>query len=365
MSQGQNQLAEKKPEKLRMQLAKPEVVEGIASALNGCIDADAFISQIVIHFSSKPEIAQCTPESQFTAAHQCAALGLLPNLQQVAIIPRQVKDKQIWLATVMPQWQGYKALMMRNGDVEDITVRLVHVTDSYDYDGDTDVFIHHFDPFNANRKVEKIEDIKGGYVRVKWKDRTRPDTIHFVTADTIARARACAGTSDVWGRWFQEQCLKTCLRNAYARRVVAVDPLFANRLELLGQAEDLALQNDPMRGVVQQQATRIAGPSKVDRIAARFAPPVVEANFVEGDVVTDCPAEPEKPKASGNPPPDVPAHLTAVATAIHQAKDADEVKAIIDVQVVKSRTSTPDDVDAAVALGDWKIATLKKKGAKA
>ena len=66
-------------------LANDAIVARMNHALGGFMSGEDFIAQIMIAFQD-PKIAACTAESQFKAAHRCAALALLPSLQQVALI---------------------------------------------------------------------------------------------------------------------------------------------------------------------------------------------------------------------------------------------------------------------------------------
>lgn len=248
-------------------LLMPNVVAGISSALAGYMDATSFLNQMLIAFQDEKLIG-CTAKSKFEAAHQCAALGLLPSLKQVALIPRDIRDRGLCV-TVMPQWQGYQALMLRHPEVLTVKAVLVHVNDSYSYDPLTEQLAHDFDPFDANRKIEKLDHIRGGYLRITYKD-GRPPQFHFVTVDTIRKARACAQAKNIWDAWFQEQALKTIYRNAYARRVVPIDHLVHSRLQELVEADDHALGNDPDRVVVVPAKQITEQPSRTSQAMQRM-----------------------------------------------------------------------------------------------
>jgi recombinational DNA repair protein RecT len=200
-------------------------------------------------------------------------LGLLPSLKQVALIPMNIKDKGL-CCTVMPQWQGYQALMLRHPDVMSVKAVLVHISDRYTFDPVNESLLHEYDPLDDARKFATIKDIRGGYLVVRYKD-GRPPLYHFVTADTIDKARTCAQAQNIWTKWFQEQALKTIYRNAYARRVVPIDHLVHSHLQDLVNADDVALGNDPNRViVVEQSATAISHKpvSRTQQVASRMAP---------------------------------------------------------------------------------------------
>ena len=118
-------------------LANPEVEARLGQALGGWMSKEEFVAQLLIAFQD-PIIKQTTAKSQFEAAHTCAALSLLPTLGQVALVPRNNKvsgknepDRWESQCTVVPQWQGFKAIMERNPEVMEVTAYLVHKSDEY------------------------------------------------------------------------------------------------------------------------------------------------------------------------------------------------------------------------------------------
>jgi phage RecT family recombinase len=266
---------QKPPAKLRDWLTAPSIKHGIESALAGYMQVDSFVAQMLIAFQDDA-LADCTPESKFEACHQCATLGLLPSLKHVALIPREIKNKGKCV-TVMPQWQGYQALMLRHPEVSSIRASLVHVRDKYTYDPLDESLFHEFDPFDESRTISKLDDIRGGYLRVMYKD-GRPTLFHYVTKETIRKAMACAQSKNIWEKWFAEMALKTVYRNAYARRVVPVDHLVYARLQAITDADDIAMENAPLQQIVVQSNPVIDGPkqSRVEQAAAKMQKPKPE-----------------------------------------------------------------------------------------
>lgn len=230
-------------------LANPEVEQRLGQALGGWMSKDEFVAQLLIAFQD-PAIKTTTAKSQYEAAHTCAALSLLPTLGQVALIARNnkvsltgEKDRFENQCTVMPQWQGYKAIMERNPEVQDVTAHLVHASDNYKVvNGRID---HNPDPFREDRDFNNILDVRGGYLIIQYKDPARPDKHFFVTSKYIAKAKACAMTQKIWSAWFEQMCLKTVYRAGFSRRVVPVDPAVAKRVQAITEQEDVIHQNDP------------------------------------------------------------------------------------------------------------------------
>jgi hypothetical protein len=125
--------------------------------------------------------------------------------------------------------------------------RIVHVNDLFEVAGDAPDLIvsrHQYDPFDPERKIEKLEDIRGSYIVVTFRD-GRPPRYHFASAAYISKCRNCAQTRAIWDKWFEQMALKTAFRSAFSRRVVNVDPMVAGKLEAFTRYEDSLLGQRP------------------------------------------------------------------------------------------------------------------------
>ncbi len=268
----QTQVPAKRPAdegKLSVWLNDPEVRTRLSASLGDAISEESFAAQMLIAMQD-PKLAKCTNASKLKAIHDCATLGLLPTLQQVALIPYGDSIK------AMPQWQGYKALMERHPDVLEVEAVLVHVTDQYEFrDGE---FHHSFDPLDGARQFNSIKDCKGGYARILYRT-GRPPKLHFVTGADIEKSQRCAQTQDVWNRWWGPMALKSVYRNAYARRAVPIDPLAQQRLQRIMDHDDEVMGNDPRR--VQYGPSPMAG--MVRNLRSTSPPVVVDHAPVEED----------------------------------------------------------------------------------
>jgi phage RecT family recombinase len=230
-------VAVKQPTGLTAWLANDAAKERIADMVGDIMPPGQFISHMLTAFQDD-KIQKCDDRSKFEAVHKCAALGLLPTLDQVRLIPYGNK------CTVMPQWQGYKALMERHPAILEVSAHLVHVSDSFAFvDGYAK---HEYDPFDAKRTIKGLPDIRGGYCVIQYRD-GRPPKYHFTPVAHITKARACAKTTNIWDAWFEQMALKTCYRDCYARRAVPIDPLVQQRLASATAADDAVLCNDPRR----------------------------------------------------------------------------------------------------------------------
>lgn len=242
------------PGTIRVWLSSESVTEGINSALSGYVKPEVFKSQMLISLS-QPDCVKCTPKSQFEVVHQCAQLALLPSLGQVALIPRRNRDTNNYELTAMVQWQGYQALMHRVPGVRDIKARLVHVKDTYSFDSLTETLQHDYDPFDDSRQFKGMDDLRGGYMVIKFDD-GREDKWHYVSKQVFEKARKCAQTLDIWNAWFYEQCMKTVFRNAFARRVINIDPFVGKQIQEAADQDDAVMGNDPAR-VIETTASPV------------------------------------------------------------------------------------------------------------
>lgn len=359
-------------------LREPVVYERIESALSGWgVPVDQFISEMVIAFAD-PNLKPCTEGSKFAAAHTCATLGLSPALKQVALIPRKAGNALV--IDVMPQWQGYKSQMERHPEVLEVNAYLVHQSDRYDYDPLQRALVNHqFDPFDPARKIEKLSDIKGGYLEIVYRNPQRPRKFHFVTLADIEKARSCAPTKNVWDKWPRQQALKTLYRDGYARRVVPIDPLIASRIEAALAFEDKLHQNDPLLGAVGSPPAKMQHQSRAERIAHQYSTdsqPQMPEREVETIDATATTAEPKKkgrkkeasqPPADGSDdagategaapgegPPEMPKVLVDYANAVHQQTTVEGVSKLEKKWVLDNESLSDDELEAGKAMAAWK-----------
>lgn len=268
MSQGMTNVATDKEQKISNWVRMPEVQNRILSALNESIKPEYFFAQIEISFQD-PEVQKCTARSQYEALHRCAAMGLLPSLDHVALIPR--KNGQYFELDVMPEWRGYKAIMERHPLVFTVDAQLVHINDEYAFEGG--ILKHTFDPFAADRVIRSVKDIKGGYAVITWKD-GRPPKYHFCTADYIDKCMGCAQTKNVWSKWFEQQARKTLYNSCYRANHIPVDPAVEAHMGTVITVDNEYLGNDPNRVPSSGAPAALPqGQSRAKQIAQQYLEP--------------------------------------------------------------------------------------------
>jgi recombinational DNA repair protein RecT len=292
-----------------------DVRNRIAKTIGTNFDADFFVEQLLIAFQN-PTLANCTPDSMFKAAHTCAALGMLPTLQHVALIPRKNKGGEE--CTVMPQWQGLQALMLRHPDIKWIQHSLVHPFDVFHWDGTSQtVTDHEYDPFDDTRVFRDTADVRGGYLKITFHD-GRPPLFHAVSADTIKKARECAQSDILWSKWFEQQAIKTLYRNGFARRVVPIDPMLnQTRIQAAIEQEDAVLENDP------------------SRIESASKPPAIEVRKPASRAAVISQRKPSQPKDPVSEPVEYKQQEQSVFAGTKQmilnAKTTDELQSVTEI----------------------------------
>lgn len=254
-------VGEKKPRSaalaVRDWMGQPTMSASLASALGRYMDVDTFTAHCYIA-AQNPALAACSAESLFKAFLECAQMGLLPGAahKHVAMVPRG------GVITVSPQWQGLQFIMQQQEGIKRVRPVLVHRSDVFEMT-ETGGVRHQYDPFNDARVFEHPDTAKaakrepglrGGYLEITYD--TGVIEYHFVSAAKIDRNRACAETQKLWLRWFEEMCLKTVVRDAFAKRVISINPELTARLARVDESENLALGNDPSRSMVALPSSR-------------------------------------------------------------------------------------------------------------
>lgn len=322
-----------KPKSVALQIkdwmTAPAMQSALEAALTGYMDPGTFAAQCYLA-AQDPKLANCSAESLFRAFLECAQMGLLPGAhhKHVALVPRA------GVVVPNPQWQGFKFLMERQDGVKRVLPVLVHAKDAFAYvNGE---LTHTFDPFDDARVFEHPEvaaqqkrasQLRGGYLIIEYDAGERE--YHFVPAAKIERNRLCAETQNVWKRWYPEQCLKTIIRDAWARRVISIDPMLANRVARADEVDNAALGNDPARGAGGELPAATSagalptggGASTLSRTARLEREIAATGVLVSDDQLPDMAhaptgdAAPEAPAAAATAGPTTEATATTATTA--------------------------------------------------
>jgi recombinational DNA repair protein RecT len=271
----------------------------IEAAVADIMPAERFMTHMLTAFQDE-KIRTCTDDSKFKAVHECAALGLLPTLQQVSLIRYGNEVK------AMPEWRGYKAIMERHPDVAEVEGELVHVSDSLQVKGDD---VHHaYNPLDKNRTIHGPEDILGGYCKIIYSTGRKPK-YHFVAVEHIVKAQKCAKTQEVWKAWYKKMARKTLYRDCFSSVAVPLDPMVSERLQKATQIDDALLGNNPARidttEAVEDHRRQAREQREAESVGSqKKAPPQPQATAEPTQEATEPPVAPEPaPPAENEQPP--------------------------------------------------------------
>jgi len=173
---------------------------------------------------------------------ECAAFKLSPAVGQVTAVAYESKRTGVVRVDVMITARGMQTLMMRACDVADVEVCLVHKGDNYRLTNGQ--FFHEYDPFDPDRNINGPEDIKGGYLKVTYRD--GHIKYHFVPVVKIERMRQCAAKQAIWSEWYREMAMKSVIRDAFARQVITIDPMVQIEISRAIARDDAVLENTPI-----------------------------------------------------------------------------------------------------------------------
>ncbi len=221
---------------------KPKIKNLTAAACSGLMPPDKFSVHMVFALQDE-KIAHCTERSKLVAFLECAALCILPSVEQCYLVPYKNKKGQ-YEVKVTPSWRGFKDVMERHPLILELCPELVHKGDHFSVDNG--YFIHTYNPFDPNRNIDGPEDIVGGYVKIVYAD-GRPPKYHTMPVKDISKNQKCAKTQDTWRKWYKQMATKTLLRDCHSRKAVPIDPLVAHGVETLIRNDDVILGNDPAR----------------------------------------------------------------------------------------------------------------------
>lgn len=288
-------------------LRSEETLSRINSVLGGVMDAEAYIASVLLSLNDS-KLAKCSVLSKYDVAFKCSTMGFIPQLNHVAIVPRNnkkiINGTETWVteATMVPQWQGYKAVMERHPEILEVDAVIVFEHEELSYDSVTGQVDHKYNPLDPRRVVDSkpsMANILGGYCKISYRDRTRPNKYHFVTANHIRKSRARAETDKVWTEWTDSMVLKTLYRDTYARRAVPIDPIHSKQMEAILEHEDSELGNtvllDATPKIDQRPASRAqAMLGGISKPAPEIEVPAVESpvqDFQEPEPVKEHPVE--------------------------------------------------------------------------
>ena len=340
-------------------LRSEDTLARINSVLGGVMDAEAYIASVLLSLND-PKLAKCSVMSKYDVAFKCSTMGFIPQLNHVAIVPRNnkkiVDGKETWVteATMVPQWQGYKAVMERHPEILEVDAVIVFDHEDLSFNSSTGQVDHKYNPLDPRRVVDSkpsMENILGGYVKISYRDRSRPPKFHFVTANHIRKSRARAETDKVWTEWTDPMVLKSLYRDTYARRAVPIDPIHAKQMESIIEQEDAELGNAVLLDAAPKIEDRPVSRAQAMLGGIAKQPEIQVADFQEPEVASEPPpkkADPE-PQASID-------HYALLRPALEKCVTMEDLE-----EVMARLPDFLDEISTPICKGADELANARKK----
>lgn len=99
----------------------------ILQALPKDLEIDKFMRLLFVQVQRNPKLLQCSKESIFGAAIQCAQMGLLPDGRQAHLVPFK------GVCTPIADWKGLVELMYRTGRILRVHADVICEHDEFEY----------------------------------------------------------------------------------------------------------------------------------------------------------------------------------------------------------------------------------------
>jgi len=225
------------------------------SVLPASIDIDRIKGIVFEAVRNKPKdmakiFTTSTGQASFiTAVIRSAKVGLAPDGQVAAIVPRRVKN--VWMANFEPMWRGLAVLAYNSGQVKAIRGDYVYTEDEFEYEDGLYVKLRHKKAPKPDRGKlmaawAVVETIHGGLIpKVVYQfdvDRARQGVTH----STNPRAAENQWDAEMWRKTAYKQALATAPMSDELRTAIVSDDQGV-AAELSGD-EGMIIDIDPVIG---------------------------------------------------------------------------------------------------------------------
>lgn len=182
-------------------------------------------------YNQTPGLAQCSPASVLSCLAKCSALGMEPSavdgLGRAYILPFKNKKTGSKEATFILGYKGMIDLARRSGQLADISARIVHEGDEFEYEFGLNEFLRHIP------STEPLEGRKPthAYMVAHFKDGGH--YVDVMSAAEIEQVRKRSKTPN-FGPWvtdWEAMARKTVIRRAFPYLPVSVEASSAERAD--------------------------------------------------------------------------------------------------------------------------------------
>lgn len=202
----------------------PKFKEQITLALPKHLTADRFIRVLMTAALKQPLLLQCTQESIFKGIFDAAAAGLEIDGRRAHLVPFKNNRKQVYEATLIPDYKGIVELMMRSGTVSYVHADVVCENDEFEFDLG-EIKKHKYDLKKERGKPYAV------YCLVRMRDgTTKSDVMSKFDVEKIRRRSRASSDGpwvtdpdEMWKKTVIKRCSKMVPLSAEIRVVIEPD----------------------------------------------------------------------------------------------------------------------------------------------
>lgn len=217
-------------------------------------------------YNQTPELAKCSTASVLGCLMKCTALGMEPSavdgLGRAYILPFYNKKTGGTEATFILGYKGMIDLARRSGQLIDISARVVHEGDDFEYEYGLDEKLRHI-PSTAPIEGRQLTHV---YMVAHFKDGGH--YIDVMTSDEVeaVRKRSKAANFGPWKTDYEAMAMKSVIRRAFKFMPVSVEAAGAVTADETVQTVNEG-DGDPivaMPDVIEVEADVVDAPANVD-----------------------------------------------------------------------------------------------------
>ena len=264
------------------------MVEANELPLPSSVPVETFRNAAIVAVQENPDILNCSPASVFRGIRKLAAMGLIPDGREAAIV--RFKGE----AQAMPMVWGLVKIARQSGRIETIRAEVVREgeklvrsevlgNEEWRHVRDDGSPIDFMDREGEIRGVYAIATLKGGGVEVEPMSRQEIEKRRMASP----QQRGSRTPAGIWAGWYDEMAKKTVLRSLLKKLPMS--------------AEDRARVEAEEPYESARDVTPPANAFASRALAAREAEPEDETPHDEDGVVVEE-AEPEREQLAKAPP---------------------------------------------------------------
>lgn len=199
-----------------------------SSTLPSHVSLKSFKESVVRALKRTPKLAECEPSSFFTAAYDCAQVGLVPDGRLAHLIPFKNKNRDVLEATLIIDYKGLINIALRSGLVSAIHADVVCEDDVFVYNLG-EITTHTIDFRNPRGEMFAV------YARAIMKDGTNCCCVMSKEEIDAIRARAPGKNQEPWRVFYNEMAKKTAVRRLF--KYLPSSPEYRDVLEVMDKHE--------------------------------------------------------------------------------------------------------------------------------